>query len=172
MFHFDRGHNGRICHILCVHKLRWHIFGFFWPLPLFVFYLINVDKEKTSLDYLVNIVCEWPLTLIKLEVGTPKPRTHVLKFFFFSAFQYSWPFVIHWRCSWTLPWIQCHVLLRVHVFFHSETWFECSNESRWTWCIWRTIWQPLITMPRVSIFLKWEDIKKSFGNQNQYYSST
>ena len=70
-------------------------------------------------------------------------RTHVLQFYSFLAFQYSWPFVIHRRCSWTLPWIQCHVLLRVHVFFHSETWFECSIESRWTWCIWRTIWQPL-----------------------------
>ena len=28
---------------------------------------------------LVSIVCEWPLTLLKFEVGTPKPRTHVLK---------------------------------------------------------------------------------------------
>ena len=67
----------------------------------------------------------------------------VLQFFSFSAFQYSWPFVIHRRCSWTLPWIQCHVLLRVPIFFHSETWFECSHESRWAWCNWRTIWQPL-----------------------------
>ena len=93
---------------------------------------------------LVNAVCKQPLSLLKFE-----PRTHtiVLQLFSFSAFQYSWPFVIHRRCSWTLPWIQCHVLLRVHVFFHGETWLECSHESRWTWCIWRTIWQPLITHP-------------------------
>ena len=93
---------------------------------------------------LVIVVCKRPLSLLKFE-----PRTHtiVLQLFSFSAFQYSWPFVIHWRCSWTLPWIQCHVLLRVHVFFHSETWLECSHEPRWTWCIWRTIWQPLITHP-------------------------
>ena len=112
-----------------------HIFGFFWPLPLYVFYSTKADKDKTSLDYLstyphllVNIVCERPPTLLKFKVGTPKPRTHGLKLFSFSAFQYSWPFVIHRRCSWTLPWIQCHVLLRVHVFFHSETWLECSHE--------------------------------------------
>ena len=102
---------------------------------------------------LVNVVCKRPLSLLKFE-----PRTHTifLQLFSFPAFQYSWPFVIHRRCSWTLPWIQCHVLLRVHVFFHSETCFECSHESRWTWCIWRTIWQPLKSTPRVSIFLDWE----------------
>ena len=113
-------------------------------LHVLLWYIIYVKNWE---PLLVIVVCKRPLSLLKFE-----PRTHTifLQLFSFSAFQYSGPFVIHRRCSWTLPWIQCHVLLRVHVFFHGETWLECSHESRWTWCIWRTIWQPLITHPTYS----------------------
>ena len=47
-----------------VHKLRWHVFGFFWPQVLAsvdIFYLINVDKKLTFLDYLPTSSCQCSL---------------------------------------------------------------------------------------------------------------
>ena len=47
-----------------VHKLRWQVCVFFFdPLPPYVdiFYLINVDKNKTFLDYLPTSPCKCSL---------------------------------------------------------------------------------------------------------------
>ena len=74
-----------MCSVRGVHKLRWQVFVFFDHLPPYVdiFYLTNVDKKLTFLNYLPTSSCQrslWTAPKIDWKESQETSKNFVRKF--------------------------------------------------------------------------------------------